>query len=876
MRYYARVLRHHIALLIALHSPSALAAVPYRLAGDVVPAAEAVRLRLDPAKTGYAGSVRVDLKVVRSVPSFRFHAERMKFDRLALSGPGGPVAVTSGREGDVVTVTAAAPLAPGAYALAIDFSNDFEGRSVGLYRVMHDGRAYAFTQFEAADARRAFPCWDEPSFKIPYEITLEVPGDLEGVTNTPIARQTEAGGWKTLAFRRTPPLPSYLLAIAVGPLEFTPIPGLRVPGRVVTPRGQRHLAGLAATLTPPVLQALERYFERPYPYEKLDLIAVPQFWPGAMENPAAVTFLDNILLVDPKSQTPAARRQLGETLAHELSHMWFGDLVTMAWWDDLWLNEAFANWMQSRISAQLFPEYHPEIEEVQSSLGVMATDARPATQAIRQPVTEPGQSMGQVGLSYNKGRAVLSMFERWIGRERFRRGVIDHLNRHAFGNATAADLWAALSRAAGPDIGPTIAPAMATFLDQPGVPLIDVQVLPGGKARLSQSRFTNFGVSAPPERWLVPVALKFSDGRTAQERTVLLDAPAKTFDLLAGRELAWIFPHAEATGYYRWRVAPAALLSLAQAAPRQLGVGERVAFLGDLAALLDAGTIHGDDYLRALERFTEDPEPEVLSALLGALRKVRLAFVDGPGMEGLFSSYVRYLLTPARRRFGLSRKPGEPEGVSLLRPQLLHWLGAWGNDPEVVRFAQAAARSYLKDPSAVDATTIEAVLEVAARHGDQALFDEYRRRFETTRVPAERAAFLAALGEFRAPALQAQALRYALEGPLRPDEILRIPRAQADTARGRELAYEWVTGHYAAVSSRVPPLFLPMLARVATGCEEGRVAAARRFFAQGGHEVQGTDRELAKVEEEVKDCVALRQREGGAVAKHIASLIGPM
>src|SRR5258706_9828782 len=318
---------------------------PGRLARDVVPTFQAVRLVLDPAQAEYRGTAHVELNVARPTAVFGFHAEGPVLSALKLRGAGGevPLRHTVGARG-LVRAEADRPIPPGAYTLDIDFTAPFDTRAAGLYRATVRGESYAFTQFEADDARKAFPCWDEPSFKFPYQLTVVVPEKDLAVSNTPIESETARGGQKTVVFKRTPSLPSYLLAIAVGPFDTVPIPGLSVPGRVVAVKGSGGMAAEAARITPPLVAALERYFGRSYPFEKLDLIAVPEFWPGAMENAGAITFAEGILLVDQAASSQQERR-LVEITAHELAHMWFGDLVTMAWWDDLWLNESFASWM---------------------------------------------------------------------------------------------------------------------------------------------------------------------------------------------------------------------------------------------------------------------------------------------------------------------------------------------------------------------------------------------------------------------------------------------------------------------------------------------------------------------------------------------------
>ena len=837
-----------------------------RLTRAVVPTSESVHLTLDAGKPGYTGSVRVELQVNEPVTDFRLHAEEMSLGRVTLTTAGGDAIDVTTRTGEqgLLTIVPARPLAPGRATLAIEFENEFDTRAVGLYRMEFDGAGYAFTQFEAVDARKGFPCWDEPSFKIPYQITLTVPEAHKAITNTPEESSTVKDGWRTTVFARTRPLPSYLLAIATGPLETVDIPGMSVPGRVVTVKGHSGLAATAVKMTPPLLAALEKYFDRPYPFEKLDLIAVPEYWPGAMENPGAITFSEAILLVDPKAASVAQRSGLAGTTAHELAHMWFGDLVTMKWWDDLWLNESFADWMGDKIAHQVYPEFHADLAELQSIQGTMIGDSRPSSQAIRRDVKSGDNMLQNVGLAYNKGKSVLGMFERWLGEEKFRKGVLDYLHRNEWGNAEAADLWSALSKVSGDDV----TGAMATFIDQNGVPLVSVESIEAGVVKLSQRRFLNQGVTAEPRQWRIPVTLRYPDGEGIGTKTVILTDQTRTIDLGVRGRVDWILPDVEASGYYRWSVPPPALMTLADRSTQVLSARERIAYIGNLAALMNAGMIHGDEYLTVLSKFAADPEPRVISALAGALGSVKQAFVPA-GLEEPYARYVRQTLGPALERVGLENHAGEDESVSAVRPQLLGWLGDEGADAKVMTHAEKLARAYLADPTAIDPSVAGTVLALSANRGDKTLFDEYRRRFETAKVPAERGRFLAALGNFRQPALMEEAIKYSLEGPLRPQEVFQLTGGLSDTEAGRDRLYRFVTENYAAITSKLPPDFAGFLPFVAGGCEPARLEAAKTFFAEPAHSVQGTARTMAQVTDQVSDCVRLREREGAAVKRYL-------
>jgi alanyl aminopeptidase len=535
----------------------------------------------------------------------------------------------------------------------------------------------------------------------------------------------------------------------------------------------------------------------------------------------------------------------------------------MEWWDDLWLNESFASWMGDKAAEEAFPEFGTGLETMQGVQYAMTTDARLATRAIRQPVTVLDNLLQSADeLAYQKGQAVLGMVEAWVGHDAFRKGVLAYLAAHEWRNATAADLWGALSRAAGKDVGGML----ATFLDQPGVPLVAVESIEGSRVRLVQKRFANHGVSAPATAWQIPVGLKYEAGGQVKTRTVLLTRPAE--DVVLDGPVRWVHPNVEEGGYYRWKVPTPVLHALAEGGSRAMTVRERVGFIGNASALLDAGALAGDEYLRLMTPFARDPEPPVVSAVVGSLAKVKAAFVTAE-LETAFAAYVRQVLGPALQRFGKARAAGEPESVSLLRPQLLLWLGRDGGDPAVLEHAAAVARAYMADPASADPSVVSVSLQLHALRGDRPLFDEYRRRAEAATVPAQRQWYLAGLGYFREPALVDDALRFAVAGKLRPQEIFTIPFGVGTSVANEERPYRFFTENYDVVQKKLPPMFLAFMPRIAYGCSEDRVAATRSFLADPGRAVPGMDREMAKVSEAVKDCAALRVREGAAVAAYL-------
>jgi alanyl aminopeptidase len=858
------------ALAALLSSEAHAAGTNARLGNDVRPTFEAVSLETNPDRPDYRGTVKAEFDVTARVEKFRMHAREMTVQKATITGPGGTTpAKIEVLPPDQIALTPAAPLAPGHYTLTLEFTNNYSRRAAALYRVQTGGHSYLFTQFEATEAREAFPCWDEPSFKFPWQVTLTVPDAYLAVSNTTIEKEEKRGANRVVTFRKTRPLPSYLIAIAVGPFDQVPIRGMSVPGNVVCVKGSSALAAEAASVAGPLLTGLEKYFGRPYPYDKLDLIAAPEFLYGAMENAGAIVFADRRLLLDPHGASATDRRALRGVVAHEMAHMWFGDLVTMSWWDDLWLNESFASWMASKTMDRVFPEYRSGQNSLEGAFRAMETDARPSTGAMRRPIeSEDNLSANANELTYNKGQAVLTMFEGWVGVEKFRAGVAEYLKAHEWKNAVGTDLWTAISHASGDDIN---AP-MSSFLDQAGVPLVSLQPLGDGKVRLRQRRFFSSGATGTSSTlWRIPVVMSYPSGGAMHQQRVWLTDSATTVALDGGAKPDWILPNAGSSGYYQWLV-PADMLTRIAADRSKLTPEERIGFVRNLTPLLRAGLVAPESFLPLLAAFRDDTEPEVTAAVITGLEAIREPLVS-PDLEDAYAQQVRSQLHPCLERIGTDAKAGEIPAITLMRPRLLRALGDMGRDTEVRAWANATTDKILAGAT-IDPSLAEAALPLAAQSGNAALLAKLTSRFESAAIPTDRAQYLTAMSSVRDPSLVDQELKYVLTGPLRPQEVITLPEGLAAWPPSRDRIYRWMTSNYDSVVTRIPRHMVTRMVPVIRGCSDERVQSAKDFFAVPAHSFPGSNFALSRISDATDDCVRLSQRDGARFGAYLKSMAG--
>lgn len=827
--------------------------------------AEPVRYRLllqiDPREDTFSGKVEIDVTVDQATKIIAIHAEAMTELRGEVRARGGarPVTVKAGPHGGI-DLHLADGIPAGPATIALEFEAPLDERPDGLYRVEDGGRWYAFTQFEPLAARKAFPSLDQPEHKTPYEVTLRVPQGMVGLTNTREVGRREVEGWTELRFEASKPLPTYLVAFAVG--EFDVVEGEPigdVPLRLVATRGKGKLASYALETTPPLLRSLESYFGRPYPYTKLDLVAVPNFGAGAMENVGLITFRERLLLFDGATAATQTKQQSLTTNAHELAHMWFGNLVTPRWWDDIWLNEAFATWMATKVVSEVHPEFDSSTEALRGTNWVMGLDTKKDARRIRNPIDHPGDIYNAFdGITYVKGRAVLSMLEAWLTADVFRAGVRKYINAHEHGNATTEDLMKALGEASGKPVW-DVAQA---FIAQAGVPLVDASFDcgdDGATLRLRQKRFLPTGSGADPGTpWVLPVCFSYDGGAGVERQCVELRSPAATFPLEACPR--WLHPNAGETGYYRWRLGSQDLAALLERGLGTLQVTEKVALSGHLAALLEASQLPVATYLDALKVLAKETHPLVLRGVIDGLGTLSNRGTTR-ATRARFAALVRGLLAPHLERIGAAPRKGETPQTALLRPALLEGLADYGEDDAIRKRARGLTDKWLKDPASVAPATARWAVPMAAWDGDEAFWETLRDGIATAPDPSARVLILSALGAFGAPELLDKTLGLLVDGTLLHQDLRTVTRSSGRFERNRNTVWRWVAENYDAALGVLGPTYARYLPRFAeplcTQEDRDQVAA---FFAEPGRTSEGGDRNLGLALESIARCVAFTKR----------------
>jgi alanyl aminopeptidase len=776
-----------------------------RLPRNFLPASYAATLAIDPELAGFDGTISIAGEVAQRSSVIWLHGHDLKVKRASATRPGAEVALTATPHGeDLLELRAQTPLDPGAWTLAIDYTGTYDHlNTTGAFKQVVAGAPYVYSQFEALYARRVFPCLDEPDSKVPWQLTLDVPTQLVAVSNTPVLREQPLGaGRKRVVFARTKPLPSYLVAFGVGPFEVVDAGKTRrgTPVRILTMKDRAPDAAWAARTSATLIDLLEEFFGSPYPYEKMDMLAIPvTVGFGAMENAGLITFTETIMLLDPAHGSRQREYEWVFIAAHELAHQWFGDLVTTAWWDDIWLNEGFANWVERKISARFEPAWHEELAEVGVRSSALEDDSLVSARQIRQPITTPDDILNAFdGITYNKGASVLNMFEGYLGRDAFLTGVRDYIARHAFGNATSTEFAAAISKAAGKDVGA----AFASFLEQPGAPEITAELAcePGRAPRvaLSQRRYVPPGAPAPQATrpWIAPVCVAFERGGKRGEACTMLDAASGALELPAGPCPRWVMPNLDGRGYYRTAYTAAQVSALRDQAWPQLRPTERRVVFVDTASAATIGKLplalalsFVPRQLAAGDRFSVG---EAIALPLG------LRTIIPEDLRPRYEAWLRETFGPAARKAGLAPRPGESLDVEAARNNLIDAAVRVGRDPQLTAQAIKLAAHWRDLPEGIRDEVVAVAADASPELFERLLQDVYG---EADR--ARRASLIGALAAVRDLPHQTAALGLVLDTRLdvRDTEFVLAGGAEEPN---RVNAQHYFQEHQPAILRRIP------------------------------------------------------------------------
>jgi puromycin-sensitive aminopeptidase len=833
---------------------------PHRLPRVAVPRHYDLALAPDLDAGTFTGTVTIALEVVEETRSLWCNAVDLTITAAALEREGEhlPLGVTVDEAGERLRLDATTPIAGGPARLHLAFSGALIEQLRGFYRSSFsaaDGtrRTIATTQFEATDARRAFPCWDEPEYKASFAVTLDVADGLLAVSNGPVVDETDLGdGRRRVRFAPTMVMSTYLVAFVIGPLEATaPVDVDGVPLRVVHTPGNAHLTAFALESAAFALRWFRDYYGIPYPAEKLDLVAIPDFAFGAMENLGCVTFRETLLLVDPADVPQPELQRVADVIHHELAHMWFGDLVTMRWWNGIWLNEAFATFMEMKCTDAFRPEWKRWNDFGISRSAAMDVDSLDATRPIEYPVHSPADAEGMFDLlTYEKGAAVVRMLEQYVGEDAFRDGIRAYLQRHAYGSTETHDLWDAIEETT----GAPVRQMMDTWIFQGGHPVVRVGGTLDGATRLTQQRFSY--LSAAEQQWIVPLRVRAG----GDEHRVLLERGPVTLPVRADTVES---ANVAGSGFYRVRLSDTALARIAsEGAPTDDAI-ERYGIVDDAWALTLAGELRAEQFLALTEGFRRDPDLSVWQRIIGALDGISRA-VD-PATPDLLDERLHVLFAPMRAHLGGTPRPDEPARTAELRAALLEADALLAHDTDAV--AQA---HQLHAAGGAHPALAAAAVRVVAAHGDATRYDEYLAAMRGAATPQEAERYRSALALFPGEAEMRRTLAACLDGTIRSQDAPFVLRSALRNRHQGAFVWTSVTEQWDTLRSVIPTMLVArLLEGISALAEPGLAERVEGFLA--AHDVPQGRTVIAQHRERLRVHAAFRSRERPA----LATLVNP-
>ncbi len=835
----------------------------FRLPTDVLPGRYAIRLTPDLTKWTFTGEEAITLQICRPLRRIVLNAAELEIHSASfkeVSGKLSRAVVSIDDENEQARFDFAADLTPGSGELQIKFTGVLNDKLHGFYRSTYknpegQSKSLASTQFESTDARRAFPCWDEPAFKAVYQITLVVDQELTAISNAAVVREIllPGTGKKEVVFADSMKMSTYLVAFIVGEFAATePVLVGAAPLRVWAVPGKQRLAHFALEIGKASLEHFSAYYGMAYPGDKLDLIAIPDFASGAMENLGAITFRETALLVDREKASRAELERVADVVSHENAHMWFGDLVTMRWWNGLWLNEAFATFMEMLAVDAWKPEWRRWESFTVSRAAAMQVDGLKSTRPIEFPVEKPEEAAGMFDvLTYEKGASVLRMLEQYLGADRFRDGIRLYLQRHQYANTETADLWSALEDAT----RQPVRALMDTWIFQPGYPLISV-AQEGRTIVLSQQIFRYLPDGADADRqWHVPIFLRVGTRNGTTEKNLLLVEQEQR--IAFGEDIDWVVVNAGGHGFYRVSYSADLTESLKDGLHKTLSAVERFGLLNDAWATTLAGLTSLTDYVNLMELLRDEDDVNVWATVIGSCHHLMRILDDEP--RSSLEKRLRPLFATAVERVGWTVQGGESELTSQLRGDLIGALGTLADDPATQERGRKLYADYEENAAAMDRNLIPAVVSIVAHAGSRDDYEKFFAKFKNAQTPQEETRYLFALGNFRDVSLIDRTLDLTLNGEVRTQNAPYLMRSVLLNRHARDKGWRFLKAHWADLLRQYPDNSIPRMCEGIIGLVTSELEVdVQNFFKQ--HPVKQGAKQIEQHLERLRVAVACRER----------------
>jgi aminopeptidase N len=855
-------------VLVAAFCLLSTAAFAQRLPAGVQPTNYTLWFAPDLDKETFRGRASIAVTVAAPTTTITLNAAEVTFGEVKVDdAAGSQVAKVSTNEKDetaTFTVTRAIPR--GSATVHITYTGILNDKLRGFYLSKANGRKYAVSQMEATDARRAFPSFDEPAYKATFAISMMIDAADNAISNGRQVSDTPGPepGKHTVVFAPTPKMSSYLVALLVGDFVCRSGASGNTPIRVCSTPDKLGLTAFALSAAQQQVAYFNNYFGIPYPFEKLDIIGVPDFAAGAMENAGAITFRERMLLADEATASVGVRRSVASVISHELAHQWFGDLVTMKWWDDIWLNEGFATWAANKPLASWKPEWRMDLNAVSETQVALGLDALPSTRAIHTQVNTPAE-INEVfdPIAYEKTAGVLNMIEAYVGPEPFRKGVSSYLSKYSSSNAAGEDFWNEVTRVTEKPVNRI----MKSFVEQAGAPLLTAKtkcVNGATEVSIQQSRFIGTPDAAkngPAQHWTLPVCVKNGAG----EASCSMVTEASQTIRVPGCGAAMI--NADARGYYFTEYEPAAVAALAKRTP-PLTAPERISLLGDEWRLVRGGRHDIGTYLDLVGAFAADRTPEVAAEIASRVRYVAAAFPATPDQRTAFQGWMRKIFRPTLDAIGIDPKAGDSDDVNSLRGTLLLTLSF---DPDVQQRARELAEKYLDQPASLPPTLVSPILGVAAAGGDPKLYDRYVAAMKAAASqPEQYYRFFNALPAFSSPELRARTLQFAMSSEARSQDSPQLIAQLLGSEASQDDTWAFVKSEWPALTAKLGTFQgIPAVVGGLSGyCSAERSAEIKQFFA--AHPVPEAARSLQLTFERIESCVAVKARQTAPFEKWMA------